>query len=67
MSVSEIMHVITERNKDPVIAKLIEGLMAKLPQELVEAVDAEKHGWSLVLAKIPAPDPALRKYSFVKV
>lgn len=53
MSVSDIMNAIVDRNKDPVVAKFIEGLIAKLQLELVEAVDAEKRGRSLILSGLP--------------
>lgn len=53
MSVSDLMNAITDRNKDPVVAKLIEGLRAKLKLELVEAVEAEKRSRSLILSGLP--------------
>lgn len=53
MSVTEIITAIAERNKDPVVAKFIEGLTAKLPLEMSEMVDAEKRGRSLVLSGVP--------------
>lgn len=53
MFVSDLINAMIERNKEPVLARLIEGLMTKLPQEFAEAVDAKKRGRSQVLSGLP--------------
>lgn len=48
---------IVERNKDPVIARLIEGLTAKIPQELTDAIETAERGRSLILSGLPESNP----------
>ncbi|EYB89950.1 hypothetical protein Y032_0225g2752 [Ancylostoma ceylanicum] len=55
MTAGEIMNVILERNKDPVIESLIHAYISKIPQELAENVESEKRARSLVVYGLPEP------------
>lgn len=55
LSVSEIINAVLERNKDPIIEKMMFALISKLPQELAERIEEEKKERSIVIEWLPEP------------
>ncbi|VDO24909.1 unnamed protein product [Haemonchus placei] len=60
LSTQELLHAISERNKDPVIDKMLKALASKIPEEVSTGIEAEKRGRSLVIAGLPESSPNLR-------
>lgn len=59
MSSGEIIGAILERNKDPIIEKMVHALIAKIPQEVNDAVEKDKREKSIVIHNIPEADQNL--------
>ncbi|KAK6015653.1 hypothetical protein OSTOST_18895, partial [Ostertagia ostertagi] len=53
MSSNELLIAIQKRNKDPVIGKMIEALISKIPVEIADGIEAEKRGRSIILSGLP--------------
>ncbi|EYC10542.1 hypothetical protein Y032_0055g2614 [Ancylostoma ceylanicum] len=56
LSNAEIINVILERNTDPVIEKLAQTLRTRISREILDAVEEEKRGRSLVISGLPECD-----------
>ncbi|XGW11675.1 hypothetical protein V3C99_012840 [Haemonchus contortus] len=60
LSTQELLQAISERNKDPVIDRMLKALASKIPEEVSAGIEAEKRGRSLVIAGLPESSPNLR-------
>ncbi|KAK5985863.1 hypothetical protein GCK32_002229 [Trichostrongylus colubriformis] len=59
MSVGDLMTSIIERNKDPVIDKMLAMLGDKIPKEIAESVDKQKRMRVIVLAELDESEMTL--------
>lgn len=59
MSTADIMNLILEKNRDPEIDRMVRVVLSRIPQELRDAVEADKRSRSLVISGLPEADPSL--------
>lgn len=59
LSVSEIINAVLERNKGPIIARMMFALISKLPQEMADRIECEKKERSIVIEWLPEPPTVL--------
>ncbi|VDL82854.1 unnamed protein product [Nippostrongylus brasiliensis] len=50
MSVNELLKAMLDRNSDPIMEKLIYGVISRMPQELADVMEADKRSRSLVIS-----------------